>query len=314
MAGLTVALAGATGVLGRLVALRLRADGHRVRPLVRRPTAAAGADGVVGDLTAPASLTRWLDGCDVALHLATALRPGADGHVDWARNDALRDAGTANLLEACARVGIGRVVLQSVAFVQAPADDAWCRGDEPLAERPFLDSARRLEQHAAGSGLAALVLRGGLYYGPGTALSQAWAASARSGDWRVPGDGRAFVSLVHVDDMAAAVVAAATAQPARTGVIAVVDDAPLRWGRLLRGLAAAAGSAVAPQPGPPSALPSFRVSNAQARLRLGWAPRHASWRDGVAAEPWARAPPAAARTSHADDRRSPSAHPPGALP
>lgn len=292
MAGLTVALAGATGVLGRLVALRLRDAGHRVRPLHRRPREADAAEAVVGDLTAPESLAHWLDGCDVALHLATALRPGADGHIDWARNDALRDAGTANLLRACAQRGIGRVVLQSVAFVQAPSDDAWCRGDEPLADRQFLHSARRLEQHAAASGLAAVVLRGGLYYGPGTALSQAWAASARAGDWRVPGDGRAFVSLVHVDDMAAAVVAAAAAHPCGSGVIAVVDDAPLRWGELLRGLAATAGAELAPEPAPPSALPSFRVSNAQARLRLGWSPRHATWRDGVAGEPWARAPPA----------------------
>lgn len=314
MAGLTVALAGATGVLGRRVATRLRAAGHRVRPLVRQPADAAGLDGFVGDLTAPDSLARWLDGCDVALHLATALRPGADGRIDWARNDALRDLGTAHLLQACARLGVGRVVLQSVAFVQAPSDEAWCRGDEPLADRPFLRSAQRLEQHAAGSGLATGVLRGGLLYGPGTALSQAWAASARADDWRVPGDGRAFVSLVHVDDMAAAVVAATTAQPFVRDVMAIVDDAPLRWGELLRGLAATAGGGLSPAPAPPPTLPSFRVSNAQARLRLGWAPRHASWRDGVAGEPWARAPPPSPRTTRLDDRRSPSPNAPGALP
>lgn len=292
MAGLTVALAGATGVLGRRVAARLHADGHRVRMLMRRPAEAAVADGVVGDLTAPGSLTRWLEGCDVALHLATALRPAADGRIDWDRNDALRDAGTAHLLEACTRVGVGRVVLQSVAFVRAPSANAWCRGDEPLAELPFLRSARVLEQRAAASGLATVVLRGGLFYGPGTALSQGWARSAQSGDWRVPVDGGRFVSLVHVDDMAAAVVAAADARALGTGVIAVVDDTPVRWCELVGGLAALAGAGISRTPAPPPALPSFRVSSAQARRQLGWAPRHPSWRDGAVHEPWARAPPA----------------------
>lgn len=304
MAGLTVALAGATGVLGRRVAVHLRADGHRVRLLLRRPVDAASSDTFVGDLTAPESLARWLDGCDVALHLATALRPTANGRTDWARNDALRDTGTANLLQACARRGVGRVVLQSVAFVQAPFEDAWCRGDEPLAELPFLRSARILELRAADSGLDAVVLRGGLYYGPGTALSQAWASSAQAGDWRVPGDGLPFVSLVHIDDMAAAVAAATAAPAPGPGVIAVVDDAPLRWSELVRGLAATAGAGISQAPAPPSGLPSFRVSNAQARLRLRWAPRHPSWRDGVADEPWARAPPAAVRTNRPEDERS----------
>lgn len=313
MDGLTIALAGGTGVLGRRVAQRLRAARHHVRVLVRRPSE-THQDSFVGDLSAPDSLAHWLDGCDVALHLATALRPAADGRIDWARNDALRDGGTAHLLQACRQRGVGRVVLQSVAFIAAPFEDAWCRGDEPLADRPFLRSARALERHAADYGPTALVLRGGLYYGPGTALSQAWATSARSGEWRVPGDGLAFVSLIHVDDMAAAIVAATVARPSGSGVIAVVDDAPLRWGELIRGLAATAGARVASASAPESVLPSFRVSNAQARLRLGWAPRHASWRDGVAEEPWVGPTSGANATHRRDGRPSPSLPSPGELP
>jgi nucleoside-diphosphate-sugar epimerase len=286
-----IALAGATGVLGRRVAARLRAAGHELRLLVRRPPA-RDPDAVVGDLADPASLPRWLEDCDVALHLATALRAGPDGQVDWARNDRVRDEGTAHLVQACTAAGVGRLIVQSVAFVRSPGVDAWCRGDEPLAELPFLRSARVLEQRALGGGLAATVLRGGLFYGPDTALSAAWAAAAHDGCWRVPANAENFVSLVHVDDMADAVAAAAggAGGAGGLGVLAVTDDAPLRWSDLIRGLAASGGAGICASGGPPTPLPSFRVSNARARRLLGWAPRHPSWREGVAGERWLRGP------------------------
>lgn len=58
------------------------------------------------------------------------------------------------------------------------------------------------------------------------------------------------------------------------------DDEPLRWTEMFRIIAALAGSAAVGQ-GAPADLPSFRVSNARLKS-LGWAPRYASIRSGLA--------------------------------
>ena len=65
---LTILLVGGTGSIGRHVAERAIADGHRIRILTRRPTAApTGADTVEGDLTDPASLAAAVEGIDAVV-------------------------------------------------------------------------------------------------------------------------------------------------------------------------------------------------------------------------------------------------------
>lgn len=275
-----IAIAGGTGVLGRAVASRLRAMGHELRLLTRaQPAGPPGPEAVAGDLLQPQSLRPWLRGCDVALHLATALRPLPGGAIDWAANDRVRTLGTAHLLQACARERVSRIVVQSVAFVRSPAASHWCEGDEPLADLPFLASAAAMERLVSESGLDALVLRGGLFYGPGTTTSARWEAAAAAGSWSVPANRDDYVSLVHVADMASAVCAAAAG--GAPAVLAVVDDEPVRWGELVHGLCALTGAAVLAEAGPPSAVPSFRVSNRGAREQLGWKPKYSTWRDGL---------------------------------
>ena len=276
-------------MIGRKVVQRLEAAGHDLRLLVRQCAPGSSANAIIGDLLQPATLSSWLDGCEIAIHLATALKPGPTGQIDWARNDAVRSSGTANLLEACKRAGVPRVVLQSVAFVASADPESWSAGDEPLADLPFLRSARELESLAAASGLQTTILRGGLFYGPGTALSERWALSARSGVWHVPANADAWLSLIHVDDMASA-VSAAVSIPAAAGVLAIVDGSPVRWGDLQRGLAATCGGRIVTG-APASPLPSFRVSGQRARESLHWKPRYRCWREGLEHEHWWQSPP-----------------------
>jgi nucleoside-diphosphate-sugar epimerase len=91
----------------------------------------------------------------------------------------------------------------------------------------------------------------------------------------VPGDGGRWLSPVHVDDHARALLLVlglrAADLPGRAFI--ACDDAPLRWKDLYARAAAAAG-VEAPACGGPGAMPSFRTSNARLRA-LGWAPRHA---------------------------------------
>lgn len=65
---LSILLVGGTGSIGRLVAERALADGHRVRVLTRRPEAVtSGADAVVGDLTDPSTVDAAVDGIDAVV-------------------------------------------------------------------------------------------------------------------------------------------------------------------------------------------------------------------------------------------------------
>jgi uncharacterized protein YbjT (DUF2867 family) len=116
-----VAVAGATGAIGRHVVPRLIESGHQVRAIVTKEGEAAalsrlGIDAVVGDLLKLPALVPMLSECDVALHLTTAApKPGKEANL--ALNDPIRREGTANLIQACCENGIQRYIQQSIAFL-----------------------------------------------------------------------------------------------------------------------------------------------------------------------------------------------------
>jgi nucleoside-diphosphate-sugar epimerase len=286
----TIAVLGANGVYARHLVPRLVAQGHRVRALVRRPEAAGvaracGAEIHTADIFDGALLAAALAGCEVALNLATSL-PGPSGRGDWAANDRLRRAGTPMRVEACRRARVPRILQQSIAMVNASGGDTWSdedtvfqAGQESLASRAIA-AARAMEDAVRGSDLDWLILRGGLFYGPGTGFDDDWFARAAEGKLRLPGDGSDFVSLVQIADMADATVAALAHWPKQCALI-VADDRPVTWRELFTWIAAACG-APEPQPGGRIGFPSFRVRNRRAREALDWAPRYADYRFGLA--------------------------------
>lgn len=286
----SIAVLGANGVYGRHLVPRLIARGHRVRALVRRPEAAAiaracGAEIRIADVFDGASLRAGLDGCDVGINLATTL-PGPSGRGDFAANDRLRREGTPIWIDACRDAGVRRVVQQSVAMVNAAPGDAWSDEDTvgpsggtdvaALAIAAALD----MEKTVRRSELDWLVLRGGLFYGPGTGFDDDWFARARAGKLRLPGNGSEWVSLLHIADMADATVAAIERWPSRQTLI-VADDEPARWRDVFAYVAAIAGVGEA-APGGRQGFPSFRVTNRRAREALAWTPRYPSYRVGLA--------------------------------
>jgi nucleoside-diphosphate-sugar epimerase len=283
-----IAVLGATGVYGRHLLPRLIAAGYPVRALVRKPEAAAlaaacGAELATADIFDEASLRAGLAGCDVAINLATSLpAPGEQG--DYAKNDELRREGTPIFVRACREVGVSRLLQQSIAMTHAGGGDAWA--DEstfyPVAEGvagAAIAAVRAMEAAVTQSDLDWLILRGGLFYGPGTGFDDDWFARARAGKLRLPADGDDYISLVHIADMADATVAALRRWPSRQPLI-VADDNPARWRDVLTYVCAVAGSA-APVPGGRSAMPSFRVRNARARELLAWAPAYRDYRAGL---------------------------------
>jgi nucleoside-diphosphate-sugar epimerase len=287
--GMRIAVLGATGVYGRHLVPRLTAVGHAVRALVRRPQAAGiaagcGAEVVAADIFDEASLRAGLAGCDVGVNLATSL-PGPTSAGDYATNDRLRREGTPVWVRACRDARVPRILQQSIAMTHAGGGDAWA--DEttfhPVGTDSVADAAiaavRAMEASIRDSGLDWLVLRGGLFYGPGTGFDDDWFARARAGKLRLPGDGSDYVSLVHIADMAAATVAAIERWPSRQALI-VADDAPAPWRDVLRYVCSVAGSPP-PQPGGRSLMPSFRVRNRRAKEALSWTPVYADHRAGL---------------------------------
>ena len=286
----SIAVLGATGVYARHLIPRPVARGHRIRALVRRPeaagiAAACGAELHRADVFDAASLRSGLAGCDVGINLATSL-PGPSGRGDFATNDRVRRDGTPVWVDACRAAGVPRIVQQSIAMVNAAGADAW--GDEDTAYAGPRDdvaglaaaAALAMEEIVRASGLDWMILRGGLFYGPGTGFDDDWFARAQAGRLRMPTDGSDYVSLVHIADMAEATVAAVERWPSQRTLI-VADDDPAPWRDVFAYVAAVAGAAP-PSPGGRQGFPSFRVRNARAREALAWAPVYATYRAGLA--------------------------------
>ncbi|WP_027345440.1 NAD-dependent epimerase/dehydratase family protein [Hamadaea tsunoensis] len=286
--GTTVAVLGASGVYARHLLPLLTRRGLQVRALARRPETATvahacGAEVQFADLLEPGSLAAALRGCDVVVNLATTL-PGPRGGGDFAANDRLRREGTPILVTACREAGVPRLLQQSISMVNSGAGAEWADEDTCLpaddsVAGQAIAAARDMEEGIRGSGVDWLILRGGLFYGPGTGLDDDWFERARSGRLRLPGDGEDYVSLVRVEDMAAATAAAVEWWPSRQTLI-VADDEPAPWRDVLGQVATMAGAA-APVTGGRIAFPSWRVRNTRARAALGWEPFFATYRSGL---------------------------------
>jgi nucleoside-diphosphate-sugar epimerase len=285
----TIAVLGGNGVYARHLIPRLIAAGYTTRALVRRPDAAGvalacGADVRAADIFDKASLCAALDGCELAINLATSL-PGPSGRGTFDANDHLRRNGTPIWFEACKEAGVARTIQQSIAMVSGSGSDAWSDEDSPAVPIPDEVAARAaaaalaMEETARRSGSDCLVLRGALFYGPGTGFDDDWLARARAGKLRMPGDGSGYVSLVHIADMAAATVAAVERWPSHKTLI-VADDGPVTWRELFTFIARSAGAAP-PADGGRIGFPSFRVRNTRAREALSWSPFYADYRSGM---------------------------------
>jgi nucleoside-diphosphate-sugar epimerase len=279
-----VGIVGATGVLGRHVVARLLERGVTVRALVRSTDKAQifdrlGVEIEVADILNPDSLIRGLQRCTMALHLATAVpRPGAP--LQFAANDRIRREGTRHLLRACVACGVDRYVQQSIAMLQGDGD-SWVNEMSAIQPNAITQSAADMEALVRAAPLSWCILRGGLFYGAGTGRDSYWCRLAKSGQLLIPGNGDAYVSLVHVSDMAEAVVRVATSSWRAGSLFAVVDDQPVTYRELFVSIARGLG-VTPPDSGGALHLPSFRTSNRLIKQTLGWTPHYASYQSGLA--------------------------------
>lgn len=274
-----VFVAGATGVLGRALVPLLLERGHAVVALARSPEKAArladlGAEPAPGDLLDPAlPLARLLEGCQAAVHAATAIPadPAAPGA--WEATARLRTEGTRRLLEAAGEAGVRRYLQQGIALAYADGGERQLDESAPLDDSParaaIVAPVLEMEALVRRARLEWCLLRAGRFVGRGT-FQEALVDRIRAGTETVPGQGRSFTPLVHAEDVAQAFALALERAPA--GSVYNVAAEPLRLGEYLDRLAAAVRAPPPRRDPDRPEPPSLRVSSAAVREALGWAP------------------------------------------
>jgi nucleoside-diphosphate-sugar epimerase len=305
-----VFVAGASGAIGKRLVPLLVARGYAVTAMSRHPDPADGlrtlgaepvcADGLDRDAVVHAVMRAEPD---AVIHEMTALSGTTSlRHFDagFAGTNRLRTDGTDHLLEAARAAGARRFVAQSFGnWNYDPRGSRAKRESDPLDPHPpaqqrrSLAAIRHLEQavlHA--DGLDGIVLRYANLYGPGTGIAAdgVIVPLLRKRQFPIIGGGTGVWSFVHVDDAAAATVAAL--EHAEPGVYNIADDHPAPVAAWLPELARALGAK------PPRRVPVWLgrlaagevgvsmmtrihgASNAKAKRELGWRPVYASWRQG----------------------------------
>jgi nucleoside-diphosphate-sugar epimerase len=236
-----VLVAGATGAIGKPLLSYLGDAGHECFALVRssnrnREIAAKGAEAIVADALDATSVVEAVRHVkpDVIINELTALPKHYTQEEMKAaspRDKEVRVKGNANLLTAARAANCRRYVLQSSAFWYAPGPGL---ADETAlfafdASPGIADGCRTyadLESAAHESGLQAIILRYGFFYGPGTWFAPNGDVGEQVGRREVPviGKGEGIWNWVHIDDAAAATCAALKAD---AGIYNVVDSQPI---------------------------------------------------------------------------------------
>jgi len=178
-----VFLAGASGAIGRQLVPLLIADGWQVvgttrsadkAPLLRQ----MGVEPVVVDVFDATALRSVMTefNPEIVIHQLTDLPHALEASKMTAalvRNARLRDEGTRNLVEAAVLAGAKRLIAQSISFIYADGPLPHREEDPFLAEThpvygETVHGVASLERQVLSAPLDGIVLRYGLFYGPGT--------------------------------------------------------------------------------------------------------------------------------------------------
>jgi nucleoside-diphosphate-sugar epimerase len=307
-------VAGASGALGKQLIPQLVVNGHEVVGMTRSESKrdlvlSLGARPAVADALDPDAVGRAVSEAEpeVIVHQLTALSASVDPRHfdrDFALTNRLRTEGTDHLLSAGRAAGIRRFVAQSFAgwpFARtggrSKSEEDALDPDPPQAFRRALGAIRHLENAViTARWTEGLVLRYGGFYGPGTSFALDPPGETveliRKRKFPIVGGGTGVWSFVHIEDAAAATVAAV--ERGRPGLYNIVDDEPAPVAEWLPAAAEAVGAKR------PMRLPRWLgrlvageavtvlmtevrgASNAKAKAELDWRPRHPSWRQGFA--------------------------------
>lgn len=299
-----VFVAGATGAIGRPLISALVAARHAVVGMTSSDRGLSvlrdyGADGVIADALDPGAVAAAVARVrpDVVIDELTSLPKDYTPEAMRAaaeRDRKVRIEGGGNIHNAARAAGVKRYVVQSTGFFYGPGPGLAIEM-EPLAVNapPGIAGSVRtymeIEHRALGSrDIAGVALRYGFFYGPGTyhdlergSVTQ----QVRQQKYPVIGSGDAVYSFVHVEDAAAATLAALESDP---GVYNVVDSDPSEMRVWLPAFASFVGAPAPPYLGEQEAQSlepdvlyyATRLRGAKndlAKQKLGFSPRRLEW-------------------------------------
>jgi nucleoside-diphosphate-sugar epimerase len=243
---------GGGGFLGGAIVRRLVARGDRVLSLSRRRYPDLDALGVaqrLGDVADPRLVRDAVAGCDIVFHVAA--KAGLGGRYgDYHRTNV---TGTENVLEACRREGVRRLVYTSSPSVVFDGRDMEGVNESvpypPRYQSPYPQTkalAERLVRSGNGRDLATVALRPHLIWGPGdNHLVPRILARARAGRLRRIGRKSPLIDSTFIDNAADAHLLAgdrlSPGCPLAGRVYFVSNGEPLQLWDLVNRILAAAG-------------------------------------------------------------------------
>jgi nucleoside-diphosphate-sugar epimerase len=299
-------VAGGTGAIGRPLMAALLAGKHEVVALTRsaekaRSLEEQGIKPAIGDVFDPDEINSVVGQAqpDVVIEQLTALPKHYTREELTAvtpLNNRLRLEGGANVLAAATASGVRRYVRQSIAFWAVPGDGL-ADEETPLAleASPYVASdagiVTEIEKRLLETrGVEGIALRYGFFYGPGTWFNPDgdMAEQVRMRQFPIIGNGNGVWSWVHIEDAAAATVAAA--ERGKPGIYLIVNDKPLPVRDWLPAFANSVGAPLPPKITVEEVLKTEGgsdavyygtqmrgVSNAKAKRELGFRPRALEW-------------------------------------
>ena len=221
---------GAGGFLGGALLRRLVQEGARVRAGVRRipKDPLPSVDYIAGDLGDPEYVDNLVAGVGTVFHVGAAMKGSP---ADFRRGTVV---GTQNVIDSCLKHRVNRVVYVSSLSVLEHAvrhatqvTEAWPL--EPHADRRGAYTQTKLEAEqlvsaaARDRGLPACIVRPGVIFGPGAALSSPAGSFGMFGRWIVVGSGSKPLPLVYVDDVVDALLLGATRSRLEGTIVNLVD-------------------------------------------------------------------------------------------
>jgi nucleoside-diphosphate-sugar epimerase len=278
-------LAGGSGVVGRTLIPLLTAQGHEVAGTTRDPNKAEmlrtlGATPVVVDVYDRDGLFAAVRAArpDAVIHQLTDLV-----RLDFAALARVRIEGTRNLVDAARAAGVGRMVTQSFWGVYVPGDGL-ADEETPLyvdAPAPWdgVSQPVAIMEQTVGELPESVVLRYGLFYGPGTSFEPDGRTAEQVRHGQMPAN-ESITSFLHIEDAALSTQQALGWTP---GVYNIADDEPAAVSDWLPQYASEIGAPPPPRVAGRDPLLSRGVTSQKARREHGWTPRHPTWRAGLVA-------------------------------
>jgi nucleoside-diphosphate-sugar epimerase len=234
-------ITGGQGFIGSHLCERLLAAGHRVRVLARPGSSLANLEGlpvetVRGDLT-EGDLAPALAGAQWVFHLAGALKGFREADLMRVNRD-----GTRRLLAACRdRAPEARFLLVSSLAAAGPSGTLpRTEADPPRPLTWYGRSKLAAEREVLASGLASVILRPPVVFGPRDRDVLSYFQMARNGVLPVPGAGGRRYSLVYAPDLADGLLRAAET-PCPSGAVFHLTGPDRTWAEFGLGIAAALG-------------------------------------------------------------------------